>query len=88
MKTLRGLTFRHLTLFMAVLTIILNSFQTLLLEHINDSVTTLGKKYGWPPNLEKKLLMKLGWDVFTTGCDGENLGEQFAVQKGTLLLVR
>ena len=32
--------------------------------------------------------MKLGWDVFITGSDVENLREQFEVQKGTLLLVK
>jgi hypothetical protein len=31
--------------------------------------------------------MKLGWDVFTTGSDVENLRKQFEAQKGTLLLV-
>ena len=32
--------------------------------------------------------MKIGYDVFATGSDVENLREQFEVQKGTLLLVK
>ena len=32
--------------------------------------------------------MKLGWDVFATGSDIENLREEFEVQEGTVLLVK
>ena len=61
----------------------------------HDSVTTLEK------NLEMeivnndhhpqktfeniRLLVKLGWDVFTTSSDVENLRKQFEVQEGTLI---
>ena len=32
-----------------------------------------------------KLLVKLDWDVFTTGSDVENFRKQYEVQKGTLI---
>ena len=70
-------------------------FQVLLLNQINDSTITLGQNlemyildndHGHSNTFRKiKLLVKLDWDVFTTGSDVENFRKQYEVQKGTLI---
>ena len=67
----------------------LDLFQALLLEQINDSVTTLGKNSGvvtttLRKHLEKQLV-KLGLNGFATGSDVENLREPLKAQKGALI---
>ena len=76
MKTLRGFSVPHWAASLALI-IMLDPFQALLLEQVNNSITTLqrnlekqivnGDYHPWKAFGKVKLLVRLGCDVFPTG---------------------